>query len=85
MSVVKEQPGKPLAVVLSGETRRQADILRKLLGPELVSMRDAGDIAELLGVVQRGQVDAAVVDSDRDDQELLTILRMIRRVNWCCR
>lgn len=73
---------RPLGLVISGETRRHVEVLRKLLGPELVSMLDAGDMAELLGIVQHGAADAVVVDSDRGDQELLRILRMIRRVDW---
>lgn len=83
MSAANEQHvRRPLALVVSGETRRHADVLRKLLLPELVRMLDAGNMNELLGIVQHGAADAVVVDSDRDDQELLTMLRLIRRVDW---
>jgi DNA-binding NtrC family response regulator len=83
MSVVNEQDARrPLALVVSGETRRHAEVLRKLLLPELVRMLDADTMDELLGIVQHGAADAVVVDSDRDDQELLMMLRLIRRVNW---
>jgi DNA-binding response OmpR family regulator len=83
MSAASEQHAKrPLSLVVSGETRRHGETLRKLLLPELVKMLDAHNMHELLGIVQHGAADAVVVDSDRDDQELLTMLRLIRRVDW---
>jgi DNA-binding NtrC family response regulator len=72
---------RPLGLVVSGEARRHADVLRQLLGPDLVEMVIAGDTEQLLLFVQGGRADAVVVDSDRGDQEVLEVLRMIRRVN----
>ena len=73
---------RPLGLVVSGEARRHAENLRKLLGPRLVDMVDARDVNELLCVVQLGRADAVVVDSDNGNEELLSTLRMIRRVSW---
>ena len=73
---------RPLGLVVSGETRRHSDTLRKLLGPGLVDMLNADDIGDVLGLIKHGQADAVVIDSERDDQELLITLRMIRRVTW---
>ena len=72
---------RPLGLVVSGEARRHADILRQLLGPDLVVMVNADGTDQLLWFVEDGRADAVVVDSDRGDQELLDVLRMIRRVN----
>ncbi|NQU76527.1 MAG: response regulator [Planctomycetes bacterium] len=72
---------RPLGLVISGEARRHAENLRKLLAPGLVDMLDAPSMSELLMWVQRGLADVAVVDSDHDDRELLNTLRIIRQVN----
>jgi len=72
---------RPLAIVVSGEARRHEDVLRKLLGPNLLNMYNARGPGELVTIVQSRGPDVAVVDSDQGQEELLWTLRLIRRVN----
>jgi DNA-binding NtrC family response regulator len=77
----KELNRRHFGLVVSGEARRHAENLRKLLQPHLVDTLGVSNVTELLLVVQQGQVDAAVIDSDQGDQDVLKMLRMVRRVN----
>lgn len=82
MAAATEQPAKKhVGLVVSGDAGRHVEILRTLLGPHLVDMYNAGDVTELLAIVQRGRADVAIIDSDRGEEEVLKALRMIRRVN----
>ncbi len=72
---------RPLGIVLSGEARRHEDVLRKLLGPNLLNMYNAGNPGEVLTIVREGRPDVVVVDSDQGQEELLWTLRLIRRIN----
>ena len=73
---------RPLQLVLSGEACRHTEILRTLLGPHRVDMVTADSLTDLVGMVETGRGDAVVIDSNRSDQELLVMLRSIRRVTW---
>lgn len=71
----------PFRVVVSGEASRHEEALQKLLGPNVVLTVRAGNPGELLAVIERRQADAAVLDTELGQQELLRTLRMIRRIN----
>ena len=85
MAASTHRPGeqRPVTLIVSGEARSQAGIIQQLLGPALVSMFNVADTGELLHVVQRRQVDGAVVDSEVGDggEDLLKTLRIIRRID----
>lgn len=81
MMHVQEKSERPFRLVISGEARRHVANLQKLLGSHPVAMYNAADTGDLMATVQDGRADAVVVDSDRGQQDVLKILRMIRRVN----
>jgi len=81
MEQVQDRTKHRFTLVVSGEARQHVGNLRKLLGPHPVDMYNAADTGDLIETVQDGRADAVVVDSDRGQQDVLKILRMIRRVN----
>jgi len=81
MEQVCDKTERRFTLVVSGEARRHVVNLQKLLGPHPVDMYNAADTGDLMATVQEGRADAVVVDSEWGQQDVLKILRMIRRVN----
>ena len=81
MEQVCDKTERRFRLVVSGEARRHVVNLQKLLGSHPVDMYNAADTGDLMTTVQEGRADAVVVDSEWGQQDVLKVLRMIRRVN----
>lgn len=72
----------PLGLALTGEAQSWQPALEEIVGPDLVRTYRVQSDRELIEVVQRGLVDAAVLDEEVEWQlDVLQLLRMIRRMD----
>jgi len=82
MVAAVNQRNAPFGLAVSGEAQSWLPALERILGPRWLRTYKVSDDQELLEVVQRGLVDAAVLDDGVCWQiSVLQVLRMVRRMN----
>lgn len=79
--VIRQRIERPFGLLVSGDAARHEEALQKLLAPRYVETLRADEPEQVLNLVRAGQADAAVLDLPGDHQQLLKMLRMIRRMN----
>lgn len=73
---------EPFGLAVTGEAEAWQSALEMIVGPEWLRTYHVGSDREMLQVVEKGLVHAAVLDDDADwDLDVLQVLRMIRRLN----
>ncbi|MDP6045656.1 MAG: response regulator [Phycisphaerae bacterium] len=81
-SLKKNSERGPLGLVVTGEAQWWLPALESIIGPQLLKCVQVDSDAELLDVVSRGGVDAAVLDDEAQwSVDVLKLLRMIRRLD----
>ncbi|MCY2928467.1 MAG: response regulator [Planctomycetota bacterium] len=73
---------RPLNLVVTGEVEGWLPALEQIVGPRWLIARKVNSDSELLDVVRRRAVDAAVLDEEAPwSIDLLQLLRMVRRLD----
>ncbi|MEI7835847.1 MAG: response regulator [Planctomycetota bacterium] len=76
------QLDRPLNLVVTGEVEGWLPALEQIVGPRWLLVRKVDSDGELLDVVRRHDVDAAVLDDEAPwSIDVLQILRMVRRLD----
>jgi DNA-binding NtrC family response regulator len=81
MVLAGQEHEQPLQLVVTGEAADWLPTLGRIVGPRVVHPRRVRSDHELLDVVRQGQADAAVLDDESWDVDILGLLRMIRRMD----
>ena len=82
MVAALNKPREPFGLAVSGEAETWQPALEMIVGPEWLRTYYVENDRELLTVVERGLVDAAVLDDSAQwGLDVLQVLRLIRRVD----
>lgn len=74
------RPGR-FGLVVTGEANQYAQLLERLVGPQLLTLVPVNTEDQVLHVVESGQADAVVLDEAVVRVDALRVLRMIRRLD----
>lgn len=78
---IQDDHVNPLGLVVSGEAGEYADALSLIVGPQLLMTYKVDSDGEVISLVQAGLADAVVLDEAVAEIDVMSLLRMIRRLN----
>ncbi len=78
---IQDNHVNPLGLVVNGEAGEYAEALAQIVGPRWIETYRVSSDGEVIGLVQSGLADAVVLDEAVAEIDVMSLLRMIRRLN----
>ncbi len=78
---IQDNHMNPLGLVVNGEAGEYAEALAQIVGPRWIETYRVSSDGEVIGLVQSGLADAVVLDEAVAEIDVMSLLRMIRRLN----
>ena len=78
---IQDNHVNPLGLVVNGEAGEYAEALAQIVGPRWIETYRVSSDGEVIGLVQAGLADAVVLDEAVAEIDVMSLLRMIRRMN----
>jgi DNA-binding NtrC family response regulator len=78
---IQDNHVNPFGLVVNGEAGEYAEALAQIVGPRWIETYRVSSDGEVIGLVQAGLADAVVLDEAVAEIDVMSLLRMIRRLN----